>query len=121
LGEAMLKRLGAQILATGEQKEVEYLKGIQSGVWGLFGDMLVVRWTCPHDSAAYAERIRHDAGELARLLPHLAARAGIPEGIAFSHGQHEGVLSADQPLAPQWRMLFAQAIIQMEHPHQQSQ
>jgi adenylate cyclase len=97
---------------------VEYVKGIQSGIWGLFSDMLVIRWTCPHENAAQAERIRQDAGYIAQQLPDVLRRAGVPTGIEARSTLHEGVLSGDQPLGPQWRSLFSQAILKLEHMQQ---
>lgn len=122
LGESTLKKIRAELMALGEtSKSVEYLKGIQSGIWGLFGDTLVIRWTCPHDNESQAERIRSDAEAIAQQLPAALRRAGAPAGIEAIHTVHEGVLSGDQPLGPQWRSLFAQAILKLEHIKQEKE
>jgi adenylate cyclase len=119
LGEGTLKKIRAELLQLGQVgKSVEYVKGIQSGIWGLFSDMLVIRWTCPHENAAQAERIRQDAGYIAQQLPDVLRRAGVPTGIEARSTLHEGVLSGDQPLGPQWRSLFSQAILKLEHMQQ---
>jgi adenylate cyclase len=119
LGEGTLKKIRAELLQLGQVgKSVEYVKGIQSGIWGLFSDMLVIRWTCPHENAAQAERIRQDAGYIAQQLPGVLRRAGVPAGIEARSTLHEGVLSGDQPLGPQWRSLFSQAILKLEHMQQ---
>jgi adenylate cyclase len=119
LADGTLKKIRAELLHVGRNgKSVEYLKGIQSGIWGLFSDMLVIRWTCPHENAEQAERIRQDAEEIARQLPAVLQRAGLPPEIRARTALHEGVLSGDRPLGPQWRSLFAQAISKLEHMQQ---
>lgn len=116
LGDSTLKKVRAGLLQQGQTgKSVEYLKGIQSGVWGLFSDMLLIRWTCPHENDAQAERIRQDAEQIAEQLPAILQRAGVPAEIEARSTIHEGVLSKDQPLGPQWRSLFSQAILKLEH------
>lgn len=120
LGDGTLKKIRGELLEIGDMpKNVESLKGIQSGIWGLFGDMLVIRWTCPHDNAAQADRIRQEAAEVGEQLAAALRRAGVSSGVDAYHTLHEGVLSGDKPLAPQWRALFAQAILKLEHMQQE--
>lgn len=120
LGDGTLKKIRGELLEMGDvPKNVESLKGIQSGIWGLFGDMLVIRWTCPHDNSAQADRIRQQAAEIGENLAAALRRAGVPSGVETYHALHEGVLSGDKPLAPQWRALFAQAILKLEHMQQE--
>ncbi|MEZ0245761.1 MAG: CHASE2 domain-containing protein [Methylophilaceae bacterium] len=120
LGDGTLKKIRGELLEMGDvPKNVESLKGIQSGIWGLFGDMLVIRWTCPHDNAAQADRIRQEAAKVGEQLAAVLRRAGVQSGVDAYHALHEGVLSGDKPLAPQWRALFAQAILKLEHMQQE--
>ena len=120
LGDGTLKKIRSELLEMGDvPKNVESLKGIQSGIWGLFGDMLVIRWTCPHDNAAQADRIRQEATKVGEQLAAALRRAGVQSGVDAYHALHEGVLSGDKPLAPQWRALFAQAILKLEHLQQE--
>lgn len=120
LGDGTLKKIRSELLEMGDvPKNVESLKGIQSGIWGLFGDMLVIRWTCPHDNAAQADRIRQEAAKVGEQLAAALRRAGVQSGVDAYHALHEGVLSGDKPLAPQWRALFAQAILKLEHLQQE--
>lgn len=120
LGDGALKKIRGELLEMGDlPKNVESLKGIQSGIWGLFGDMLVIRWTCPHDNAAQADRIRQEATEIGERLAAALRKAGVPAGIDAYHALHEGMLSGDKPLAPQWRTLFAQAILKLEYMQQE--
>ena len=120
LGDGTLKKIRSELLEMGDvPKNVESLKGIQSGIWGLFGDMLVIRWTCPHDNAAQADRIRQEAVKVGEQLAAALRRAGVQSGVDAYHALHEGVLSGDKPLAPQWRALFAQAILKLEHLQQE--
>ena len=120
LGEGTLKKVRGELLGIGEvPKNVESLKGIQSGIWGLFGDMLVIRWTCAHDNTAQANRIRQEATTISEQLAMVLRRAGVPANVDAHHALHEGLLSGDKPLAPQWRTLFAQAILKLEHMQQE--
>lgn len=122
LGEGTLKKVRAQIMGFGGRaKSVETLKGIQSGIWGLFGDMLVIRWTCEHDDAAQLEDIRREAAQLGSELPLLARSGGVPADVAVRYALFEGTLSGNMPLAPQWRTLFAQAVLKLEQVQQQKE
>ncbi|MEZ0238786.1 MAG: CHASE2 domain-containing protein [Methylophilaceae bacterium] len=116
LGEGTLKKIRGELLEIGKiPKNVESMKGIQSGIWGLFGDMLVIRWTCEHDNTAQADRIRQEAAGIGEQLAMALRRAGVPSGVDARYTLHEGLLSGEKPLAPQWRALFAQAILKLEH------
>ena len=120
LGEGTLKKIRGELLEIGKvPKNVESLKGIQSGIWGLFSDMLVIRWTCAHDNTAQADRIRQEAAEIGEQLAMALRRAGVPSSMDVQHTLHEGLLSGDKPLAPQWRALFAQALLKLEHMQQE--
>lgn len=116
LGEGTLKKIRGELLEIGKiPKNVESMKGIQSGIWGLFGDMLVIRWTCEHDNTAQADRIRQEAAGIGEQLAMALRRAGVPSDVDARYTLHEGLLSGEKPLAPQWRALFAQAILKLEH------
>jgi adenylate cyclase len=122
LGDGTLKKIRGELLGMGQiPKNVESLKGIQSGIWGLFGDMLLIRWTCEHGDAAQADRIRQEAGEIGGQLAALTERVGVSASIDIRHALHEGVLSGDKPLAPQWRSLFAQSVLKLEHMPQEKE
>lgn len=116
LGEAMLKKLRTEISTIGSlEKSVEHLKGTQSGIWGLFGDMLLIRWTCPPDDNAQLAAIHAEAGEIGSSMETLLSRKGLPGDTQVHHVLHEGLLSGERPLDAQWRTLFAQAILALEH------
>lgn len=122
LGDSMLKKVRAEIDSMGSlPKSVETLKGIQSGIWGLFGDMLVIRWTCARDDTGQAGTIRQEAAEIGSQLGALIQRAGLPAGTTVCHALHEGTLAGDVALAPQWRALFAQAVLKLEQMQQQKE
>jgi CHASE2 domain-containing sensor protein len=115
LGDGLLKKLQHQI----EQQlqlpaTVAILKGTQSGIWGLFGDMLMVSWAFAHDDAAAATAVQQAADQLALQLPGLLNKAGMPEATAVRYAQHTGSLNADKALDSQWRGLFAQAVIKLD-------
>jgi len=115
LGDSMLKKLQHQI----EQRcqvsaTVEFLKGAQSGVWGLFGDMFIVSWAYPHDDEAVAKKVEQDANQLGLQLKALLENIGMPKDTAVRYVQHIGILNAEKPMGSQWRGLFAQAIIKLD-------
>lgn len=122
LGDAVLKKLRRDVeVATPLAQNVEALKGTQKGIWGLFGDMLVVSWTSRIDDETQAERIRQEAAQIANQLPALLKHAGLPAQTGVRHTLHEGRLTGNGILGPQWRTLFAQAVIKLEHEQTQKE
>lgn len=115
LSDGILKKLQNKIedrclLAT----KVEYLKGTQSGIWGLFGDMFTVSWAYHHDDKIEAEKVHEDASQLGLQLKSLLVSTGIPNDTAVRYIQHVGVLNAERPMDSQWRGLFAKAILKLD-------
>ena len=114
LSDGMLKKLQQQV----EQQctlpaTVEFLKGTQSGIWGLFTDMLMVNWAYHHDDATEAAKVTQDAEQLGLQLKNLLLNTGMPNDTSVRYSQHVGVLNAEKPLDSQWRALFAQAVIKL--------
>jgi len=93
---------------------VEILKGAQSGIWGLFTDMITVSWAYPHNDAIEAEKVHADATQLGVQLKTILQHTGIPNDTSVRYIQHTGVLSAEKAMDSQWRGLFAQAIIKLD-------
>jgi CHASE2 domain-containing sensor protein len=93
---------------------VEFLKGTQSGIWGLFSDMIVVSWAYSHDDNNEAEKVEQDATQLGAQLNRLLQSSGMPDDVAVRYTQHIGALNTEKPMASQWRGLFAQAIIKLD-------
>jgi len=117
LGDTLLRRLRREFEAIGQlPRHVDTLRGTQRGIWGLFGDMVLVSWTCPDDQPQQAEAIRQEAALLAGRLQDLPVQAGLPKDTRVRYTMHETRLGG-QALDAQWRTLFAQAVIQLEHPH----
>ena len=116
LGEALLKKLKRKVeLYCKTPNTVDILKGSQSGVWGLFGDMVVVCWTYAEKEQEYGKEAHQDADRLALQLSSIVTEIGLPASTKVRHSLHQGQLMADLPLAGQWRSLFAQAVILLEH------
>ncbi len=121
LGDALMGKLRRGIENVGvSQKSVELIKGTQSGIWGLFGEMIVVTWTGALDDDAMQARTRQDAADIASELSRLSQRLGLPTSTKTRHVLHEGMLDQGQPMGAQWRNLFAQAVIRLEHLEQQA-
>lgn len=93
---------------------VEILKGTQSGIWGLFTDMITVSWAYPHDNAIEAEKVNSDATQLGLQLKTILQNTGVPNGTTVRYTHHTGVLNAEKAMDSQWRGLFAQAIIKLD-------
>lgn len=116
LGDALLKRLKRKIEQNCRTPNtVDVLKGSQSGIWGLFADMVVVCWTYSGQKDAYAEEAGKDAKQLIEKMPLILIDVGLPHDTKIRYAQHEGTLVEGVPLASQWRSLFAQSVILLEH------
>ena len=116
LGDTNMKKLRRQVeLASRTPNSIEALKGIQGGIWGLFGDMLAVSWTYAESKPEYAQQAQQDADQLATQLSHLLRTAGLPGNTQVRYTVHHGLLVSDKPIASQWRSLFAQAVLKLEH------
>lgn len=115
LSDAMLKRLQQQIMQHCTMPAtVEILKGTQSGIWGLFRDMITVNWAYHQDDAIESEKVNQDAQQLGMQLNALLQKKGMPDDTVVRYVQHTGVLNAEKPMDSQWRSLFAQAIIKLD-------
>jgi len=93
---------------------VEFIKGTQSGIWGVFGDMMIVSWAYPHDDETAPEKAKQDASQLGLQLKMLLQNMGMPNETAVRYTLHTGTLNTDKPMDSQWRGLFAQAIIKLD-------
>jgi hypothetical protein len=115
LSDGMLKKLQHKIEHQLQHPaSVEILKGTQSGIWGLFSDMISVSWAFAHDSETAANNAQQDATQLGQALHQLLQSAGMPNDTAVRYVQHTGTLNTEKRIANQWRGLFAQAIIKLD-------
>ncbi|HEY0841778.1 CHASE2 domain-containing protein [Methylotenera sp.] len=115
LSDSLLKKLQYKIEQRLQHRAtVEILKGTQSGIWGLFSDMIIVSWAYAHDSEAEASQAMQDATKLGTQLAQLLQGTGIPEDTTARYTLHNGTLNTEKPMANQWRGLFAQAIIKLD-------
>ncbi len=113
--DSMLKKLRHTIeLQLQRPATVEFLKGTQSGIWGLFSDMIVVSWAYAHDDNDEAAKVQQDASALGAQLSHLLQNSGMPDDVMVRYTQHIGALNTEKPMASQWRGLFAQAVIKLD-------
>lgn len=115
LSDSILKKLQHKIeQEIHQQGTVEILKGTQSGIWGLFSDMIIVSWAYRHDDEATATKIEQAAKQLGEQLSRLIQSTGIPANTTARYILHAGALNTEKPMANQWRGLFAQAIIKLD-------
>jgi adenylate cyclase len=118
LTDAMLKKLKHRIELTSKTpNSIEILQGTQSGIWGLFGDMLIASWMYADNKAEYSAAAKQDAQHIAQELTTLIENLGLPTDTVTRYALHEGKLlnQTATTLASQWRTLFAQAVIKLEH------
>lgn len=116
LGDSLLKKFRRRLeLESTTPNTIEVIKGVQSGIWGLFTDMAVVSWSYAETKSEYAQQARQDAEQLSLKLSGIVRDLGLPMETQVRHILHEGVFAASQPIANQWRTLFAQAVIKLEH------
>ncbi len=116
LTNSSLKKIKRSLeLASRTPNSVEVLKGLQSGIWGLFGDMVIVIWMYADTKPEYAQAAKEDAAQLGNQLEGILRGIGLPTQTGVRYIQHEGLLNADTLAASQWRSLFAQAVIKLEH------
>ena len=119
LGDAALKVLKRSIeLMSKTPNNIEFISGTQSGVWGLFGDMIVLSWQYD-DKPEYAHSAKQDANGIVQQISALLAELGLPKDTNVRYTTHTGMLTANlganATLASQWRTIFAQAVIKLEH------
>ena len=121
LSDALLKKLKRKIeLASKTPNSVEILQGIQSGIWGLFGDMVIVSWIYAHNQPEDAQTAMHDAQYIADALSALILQIGLPYTTVTRYVTHESKLVNVETIsiAAQWRLIFAQAVIKLEQIEQ---
>ena len=120
LTDTLLKKFKRELeRASSSPNTIEILAGTQSGIWGLFGDMVVVSWLYSNSKPEYSATARQDAAHIAQQLPNLIAHLGLPTNTVTRYALHEGKLvnssNVANTLASQWRTLFAQAVIKLEY------
>ncbi|NOT14721.1 MAG: CHASE2 domain-containing protein [Methylotenera sp.] len=114
LSDGILKKLQHKIEQQVQGASVEVLKGTQSGIWGLFSDMVVVSWAYSHNDETAVKNAHHASVQLEQQLNPLLQSIGMPNTTAVRYTQHTGTLNTEKPMASQWRGLFAQAIIKLD-------
>jgi CHASE2 domain-containing sensor protein len=111
LGDAvMLKLRRALETEPGCTRTVEILKGSHAGMWALFDEILLVTWR-----GNAPEKAPEDILHLIANLPGLLKKVGVPSQVNIRHALQKTVLDNEKPAAPQWRSLFAQTVLKLEH------
>ena len=118
LDDTLIKKLKRNIeLISKTPCNIEVINGTQGGIWGLFGDMVAISWQFSENKPEYISAAKQDAQQIAEQLPTLIDDLGLSEKLVVRYAVHEGKIShaSALSLASQWRTLFAQAIIKLEH------
>lgn len=125
LGDVVMKKLKRKLeLTSSTPSTIEILHGTQTGIWGLFGDMLIVSWLYSDEKPEYKTTAQQDAKQIMDSLQTHIESLGLPSQTLIRYAMHEGKLlqsnlpTNSQTLGAQWRTLFAQLIIQLEHGDQ---
>ncbi|QDC43882.1 CHASE2 domain-containing protein [Methylophilus medardicus] len=115
LGDAVMKRIRREIeQACQAPTQIDILTGTQSGIWGLFGEMVMVSWQYAPETT-YREAARQDALQLSAQLQQRIDQLQLPGSPVVRDALHQGrIANQTSSLAAQWRLLFAQALIQLE-------
>lgn len=127
LSDNMHKKLQRTLQQRCQQRAVvDILKGTQSGIWGLFSDIIAVSWAFDANDATQTELIKADAAQLGLQLQALLQSLGMPKntGVRYVHHighiGHQDLINSQstkletKPLSSQWRGLFAQAILKLD-------
>jgi CHASE2 domain-containing sensor protein len=94
LGDALMKRLKRKIeQSCRTPNTVDVIKGSQSGIWGLFADMVVVCWTYSGAKEEYARQAQEDAEQLIEKMPLVLIDTGLPGDTKFRYTRQRGLLS----------------------------
>ncbi|HPH05759.1 MAG TPA: CHASE2 domain-containing protein [Methylotenera sp.] len=118
LDDTLIKKLKRNIeLISKTPCNIEVINGTQGGIWGLFGDMVAISWQFSENKPEYIAAAKQDAQHIAEQLPTLIEDLGLSEKLVVRYAVHEGKIShaSALSLASQWRTLFAQSIIKLEH------
>jgi adenylate cyclase len=93
---------------------VDAIKGTQSGIWGLFSELIIVSWAYDSHQSEQATKVQQDAEQLSAALLVLLKESGAPNEVNLRCTMHSGILNIDRPMANQWRGLFAQSVIKLD-------
>jgi len=130
LTDNMLKKLQQALQQRCQQQAtVEILKGTQSGIWGLFSDIITISWAFDSNDVAQTAQVKADAEQLGLQLKSILQSLGMPKNTGVRYVHHIGHIghigheeSLNNPtskvqssqLTSQWRGLFAQAILKLD-------
>jgi adenylate cyclase len=126
LGSALVKKIKRRVeLCSNTPNNIESLSGVQTGIWGLFGEMIIVSWIYSDKKPEYQLSVEQDAQLIADELPNIIKELGLPSSTNARYTLLEGkiVQSGDidaKAVAGQWRTLFAQAILKLEYQHSET-
>lgn len=111
-----LKKLRKAVLGIGTMpKDVEILKGRQRGIWGLLETTVAVSWAYSLENDEEKSRVAAEVAELKKRMPELVARFRVndEELAALCEKAVALGVSEREALEAQWRMLFAEALVEI--------
>lgn len=127
LSDNMLKKLQQSFQQHCHQPAtVEILKGTQSGIWGLFSDIITVTWAFDSTDATQTSKVKADAEQLGLQGKAIIQSLGMPNNTSVRYVHHAGHIGHEDSLnndpakgqcselSSQWRGLFAQAILKLD-------
>ena len=127
LSDNMLKKIQYAFQKQCKQSPtVEILKGTQSGIWGLFSDIITVSWVFDSSDATQTAQTKADAEQLGLQAQAILQSLGMPNNIHVRYAHHIEDIKVDgsvnnnaitmqfNQLSSQWRALFARAILKLD-------
>ena len=112
LNDRLREQIRLRIEKTGSApRSVEFIKGAQKGLWGLFEDTLAISWMGPSGDESVRQNIARDIEAAKRaIVPILRDYCAISENDVACFA-HEGVIAGGELARDSWRALFAATVL----------
>lgn len=108
-------------VASKESKSVDVIKGLQKGIWDLFGRTFAISWLVSQDDADGMGRIKRDVEVvLAALTPLLRKNLAHPENVS-EWFIHQGIIAGGVAASASWRNMYAEAMLRWEEQKRENQ
>ncbi len=115
--DSMLENIRLGFKRTGSaHKSVEVMLGEQKGIWGLFEKTIAISWVAEVGDATAQQAVDADVELVLSVLQPLLRKYLFHIEGAASHLVHRGSIRGGEQAADDWRLLFAQALLEWEKP-----
>lgn len=115
IDEVILKKIRNSLMkSTIANSEIQILTGTQTGIWGLMTNILIISWRCAVNDKTAVEQIEKDAEIKLEQLAASIQALGLNPHTRLTHSLSSITFDSSQPLANQWRQLFAEALLNLK-------